>query len=294
VLELPGSQARGFLAMLRRCRGRGGARRDPFVIVRGPGAVSLEAVLDDGALRLAQPGPRGEQALALSASAVAKLAEVGAGPVALEEAEPGRGRASWSDGECDFATVRPDPHLTFPALPRELADPGPGFLEALREVSETAPAQVAGRAIDRVLLQGKTGRLVGTDGRQLLAWGGFRFPWADDVLVPRRAAGPAASCPVRPKLDWAVAQSTSLCAWGHGTSPCGLRPPTASHASSRWCRPSEPLRRDCVSASNPSPCCGASCPGCQEPWSGLPPSPWYWAPSPSLRCHPKGRENPSD
>jgi hypothetical protein len=105
--------------------------------------------------------------------------------VALEETEPGRGRASWPGGGCDFATVLPDPHLAFPALPGELVDPGPGFLEALREVSETAPAQVAGRAIDQVLLQGKTGRLVGTDGRQLLAWGGFQFPWADDVLVPR-------------------------------------------------------------------------------------------------------------
>src|SRR5262249_50058716 len=29
------------------------------------------------------------------------------------------------------------------------------------------------------------GAVVGTDGRQLLVWGGFALPWKDDVLVPR-------------------------------------------------------------------------------------------------------------
>jgi hypothetical protein len=40
-------------------------------------------------------------------------------------------------------------------------------------------------ALTRLLLRGKPGEIVATDGRQLLIQGGFRFGWPEDVLVPR-------------------------------------------------------------------------------------------------------------
>jgi hypothetical protein len=39
-------------------------------------------------------------------------------------------------------------------------------------------------ATNRVLLRGRDGTLVVTDGRQLLLQGGFRFPWKEDRYLP--------------------------------------------------------------------------------------------------------------
>src|SRR5207249_213544 len=39
-------------------------------------------------------------------------------------------------------------------------------------------------AITRLQLRGAAGRVVATDGRQLLVQEGFTFPWTPDVLVP--------------------------------------------------------------------------------------------------------------
>jgi hypothetical protein len=36
----------------------------------------------------------------------------------------------------------------------------------------------------RVQVRGKDGELIGTDGKQALVWGGFKFPFAEDLLVP--------------------------------------------------------------------------------------------------------------
>jgi hypothetical protein len=43
-------------------------------------------------------------------------------------------------------------------------------------------------ALQRVLLRGRTGEVVATDGKQLLVQAGFPLPWRDDALVPRLAA----------------------------------------------------------------------------------------------------------
>ncbi|HEX5270517.1 MAG TPA: hypothetical protein VFW33_08535, partial [Gemmataceae bacterium] len=51
--------------------------------------------------------------------------------------------------------------------------------------SRVAAREATRFAITRVLLRGKGGQVVATDGRQLLIQGGFPLPWDDDVLVPR-------------------------------------------------------------------------------------------------------------
>ena len=39
--------------------------------------------------------------------------------------------------------------------------------------------------INRIQLRGKNGDVAGTDTRQLFVSGGFKFPFTDDVLIPR-------------------------------------------------------------------------------------------------------------
>src|SRR5262249_53546100 len=73
----------------------------------------------------------------------------------------------------------------FPALPARFRSMGPEFLQALADASETAAREHTRYALERVLLRGKTGQMVATDGKHLLMQSGFRFPWQDDVLVPR-------------------------------------------------------------------------------------------------------------
>jgi hypothetical protein len=60
-----------------------------------------------------------------------------------------------------------------------------GLLRALHACGQTARREANGRfALTRLQLRGQAGQVVGTDGRPLLLWGGFSFPFAEDVLVP--------------------------------------------------------------------------------------------------------------
>jgi hypothetical protein len=76
--------------------------------------------------------------------------------------------------------------LDWPAEPEHLIALPQTFPRALHEAGRGAardPDQ--GRyAVGRVQVKGKDGELVGTDGKQALVWGGFTFPFADDLLVP--------------------------------------------------------------------------------------------------------------
>ncbi|MFO0825301.1 MAG: hypothetical protein U0792_19630 [Gemmataceae bacterium] len=58
------------------------------------------------------------------------------------------------------------------------------LLSALHECGRSA-ARINGRyALSRIQVQGKAGRVTGTDGKAALLWRGFPFPFADDLLVP--------------------------------------------------------------------------------------------------------------
>src|SRR5262249_42669148 len=56
---------------------------------------------------------------------------------------------------------------------------------AFQEACLTAAKESVRFAVSRVQVRGRRGEVVGTDGRQLLVWGGFPFPWKEDLLVPR-------------------------------------------------------------------------------------------------------------
>jgi hypothetical protein len=113
----------------------------------------------------------------------------GEAAVALEQPAAGQGRARCSDGgvprALEFETVTPDSAPPFPALPRDFAPLPTAFLPALAEAVSTTARESGRFALTRLQLRGKAGEVVATDGRQLLAQGGFALPWPDDVLVPR-------------------------------------------------------------------------------------------------------------
>src|SRR6202042_1768552 len=62
------------------------------------------------------------------------------------------------------------------------------FLAALHECGRTTAREGVRYAFSRLQLNGSEGKVIATDGRQLLVWKGFELPFADRVLVPATPA----------------------------------------------------------------------------------------------------------
>jgi len=109
--------------------------------------------------------------------------------VQLEVQKDGRVLAQWHDGSVpqmvQYDAAEPVDGAAFPRLPERLAENPPGILTALRDASETTDPDSTRYALFCIQLQGASGRLVATDGRQLLVQSGFQFPWEEDVLVSK-------------------------------------------------------------------------------------------------------------
>jgi hypothetical protein len=194
LIELSRALARAFRAVLRHSL-LADAPRGPWppVLCRaGEGGLTLQARHGDLAVRHHQPGKRPPDAVAFRAGLLAEFEDRADAPVALEQAAVGKGRASWDEGgvprSLEFDTVTPDSVPPFPGRPKKLVPMPDDFLAALAEAARTAAHDSARVAASRVLLRGRAGEVVATDGRQLLVQGGFPLPWQDDVLVPRVAA----------------------------------------------------------------------------------------------------------
>jgi hypothetical protein len=185
VIVIPRSLALHFRSLLRRCAGRGAY---PFVLARGSRrGLTLEAITPQVGLRVEIPGPQEDTTLAFPAAALAQFEGRSDDLVNLEEKSPTEGKASWQENGTvssrGFSLVKSDPHLSFPSVPRDLKLAEEGFLRAIQDASLTAAREYSGRSLDRILLRGKTGEIVATDGRQLLVQRGFTFPWKEDRLV---------------------------------------------------------------------------------------------------------------
>jgi hypothetical protein len=154
--------------------------------------LALEATQDDFAVRYHVEGERPPEPIAFRSSLLADFEGRTDEPVLLEPMEGGKGRARWNDGGVprvlDFETVAANDTTAFPELPQELVSQPAGFLHALGEAAQVASREASRLALSRVQLQGKGGKVVCTDGRELLVQAGFSFPWPNNVLVPRVAA----------------------------------------------------------------------------------------------------------
>src|SRR3954454_11162054 len=155
--------------------------------------LTLSCELGSVGLSLRLPGKRTPCRLCLPVSLLAGLEASGSQTVKLEQIAPSKCRASWfQDSQpraLEFEVVQPQmspiPPATSPPVETE-----PGFLGALAEAARTA-ARENGLSLSKVLLRGKGGSVVATDGKQLMVQAGFALPWQDDLLV---AALPAFAC----------------------------------------------------------------------------------------------------
>ena len=191
MIALPRSLARRFRAVLRRSSPNGRqAGPPPSVLLRvGDQGLCLEAARTDVAVRLEYPGPQPKASLAFPADALALFEGRSDEPVLLEEVAFGKGQATWSESGSevrkDFPTLATDGLPPFPEPPTRLHQLDAAFLRALDDAGTVTARDSARYALERILLRGKAGHIVASDGRHLLVQSGFDLPWSDDALIPR-------------------------------------------------------------------------------------------------------------
>src|SRR5262249_35013177 len=147
----------------------------PLVLCRaGRDGLTLHARAGGVAVRYHVPGERPAAAVSFPASVLAAFEGATPAPAMLEPVSPKEGRARRDDGgvprELAFEAEPPDRVPPFPEPPAAWAELPGSFLEALQQASLTAAKESARFAVTRLQLRGRRGEVVGTDGRQLLAW----------------------------------------------------------------------------------------------------------------------------
>jgi hypothetical protein len=191
VITFPRSVARACRAVFRRLLSprRLGASAPPVGLAAGPGGVRLRLVTPEAGVEYHHPEGQPETLeAAVPLDALAECEARDSGLVTVRPAGEGKVELAWHEGAVPrtLEYAAPTTPTAFPDWPPDAAANDVSLLAALREATETASRDGGRFATDHVLLRGRTGQVVGTDGRQLFVHGGFRFPWKEDLLVPRR------------------------------------------------------------------------------------------------------------
>lgn len=189
MLDLPRDRLRAFLALAR--QSVLSSRREalpPVLCTATREGMSLSCRRDQVALRYTAKGPFSQARLVLPGAALAELEAVTADTIRLGSVSAFQARAAWREGDTervlafDTALVSSLPPAPEPAAGSVIAPDG--FLGAVAEAARTCSRPVGNHALTMVLLRGRDGSVVGTDGRQLLVQNGTPLPWKDDLLLP--------------------------------------------------------------------------------------------------------------
>lgn len=155
----------------------------PVVIERSPGGSQIYCNFGHVALAMKQ---------SLNGGKAARIAMPGK---LLEEVESSRqgivtievGRATWeqsgSSRESKW-TLADAPNVEILPLPKSVEPNDRTLLHALFECGKTTLRDSAKFAMEKLQIHGRSGRIAGTDGRQLLIWNGFDIPFGETLLVP--------------------------------------------------------------------------------------------------------------
>jgi hypothetical protein len=189
VIVIPRGLARSFRALLRKCvagRPRGPA---PVVVFEcRAGTLTAWAKTDDAGLVYSAATRCDDGVLVVPAAVLTAVEGAGDEPVELATGPGLRGEARWADRGVPrvhpFDAILPGEQHRPPDSPAAWHPVAPEFLAALSECGRTTARESGRYALARVQVRGKAGHVVGSDGRTALVWGGFAFPFGDDLLVP--------------------------------------------------------------------------------------------------------------
>ncbi len=167
---------------LRVTRGSG----PPLVVQQGPDGLRLRAVSLDAGVEYTIPGEFPAEQIVLPWEFLSDCEGKSDEPVTIESSGQ-RTLVKWRDGSVPQRVQYPVPDLPeqkFPPEPEQWAENPARLLKALADACQTTDPESVRFALGSIQLQGEPGKIVATDGRQLLTQSGFQFDWAGDILVP--------------------------------------------------------------------------------------------------------------
>jgi hypothetical protein len=191
MIELDRREIGRFRAAVRRCvAGRPRGLAPPILMQQDAEGLTLSAVLHE--VTVAWRLPRvGAQAARLIApfSVFTNAEERDSDKITLDEDAPGCVRCRWLEQgearELEHEAVPADAQPDGPPPVGKLHPMDASLLAALHACGQTASREATGPfAITRLQVRGEAGQIVGTDGKQLLIWGSFSFPFAESMLIP--------------------------------------------------------------------------------------------------------------
>jgi len=161
----------------------------PLTFQTGPEGLAIRSQTQDTAVEYRIPGSHDEEIIVAPFELLNDCKGTKQDEVKLETTGGGEVIAAWTDGIPQVTQYDPPPHVNgseFPAVPEQMTEEPERFLMALHNAMETADAEAVRYTLNHIQLDGKRGRVVGTDGRHVFVENGFEFPWEDRVLVPQR------------------------------------------------------------------------------------------------------------
>jgi hypothetical protein len=185
MLLLARDDLRRFRAVFRRCRSTRTPDATSFVRI----TVTPDSLRLFGATAEAMLGWIRKQALDAESdwclpASVLDLADTGTiDHFEVQALAKHRVRFRWPQGEQDF-DASPVPPPAWPDAPERWGTADGALLTALYEASRTSDRKPIRWSTHRVQIQGAAGRVVATDTRQALLWGGFPFPFSENLLIP--------------------------------------------------------------------------------------------------------------
>jgi hypothetical protein len=190
VITIPRSLARQVRAVFRHGAARPHGLPPPLVeLLARPEGLRFRLPRPEFALEHLHAGAFAAETLALPLEALAAFEGKSSDPVAVEAVSDDRVLARWQDGgvpqAVEYDLRGRDRQPDFPALLENFVTNPPSLLRALDDAARSTATDFVRFATHRVLLRGRTGEVVATDGKQLLVQKGFSFPWSEDLLVPR-------------------------------------------------------------------------------------------------------------
>lgn len=157
----------------------------PVALIGGPDGLRVRSRTPDAAAEFHLAGEQPAEHVAVPFELLADVEGRKDEPVEIRLHE-GRVLASWRDASVP-QVVQHDapesPSQDWPLVPQRLAENPPGLLKALDDACQTTDPDSTRFALGCVQVQGGAGKIVATDGRQLLIQSGFAFPWDGDSLV---------------------------------------------------------------------------------------------------------------
>ncbi len=200
MIEIPRLLAGRLRSMFRRLGLRTSTHSDPSVYFdAGADGLRIRALAGDTAIEYHHPGEFASRQFSVPLSVLSEAEGTTHQKITFSPHADGGMQMEWPEGPIPQRRVVDDTGTlpdAFPKLPGNLTPNPAPLAEALRHALASVDREAGARyALNAFKLEGAAGRIVTTDGHQLLVQGGFEFPWQDDVIIPASKLFQAAELP---------------------------------------------------------------------------------------------------